>query len=44
MPVADGRSYFFFDVVEEQGVDYERGSAGEVLWAHFADWAPGCRP
>ncbi len=44
MPVADGRFYFFFDVVEEQGVDYERGSAREVLWAHFADWAPGCRP
>ena len=41
MPVADGRFYFFFDVVEEQGVDYERGSAREVLRAHFADWAPG---
>ncbi|MCV7174288.1 FAD-dependent urate hydroxylase HpxO [Mycolicibacterium sphagni] len=41
MPVADGRFYFFFDVVEPQGVPYEKGSAREVLRSHFADWAPG---
>lgn len=41
MPVADNRFYFFFDVVEPQGTDYERGSAREVLRNHFADWAPG---
>ncbi|OYN78933.1 FAD-dependent urate hydroxylase HpxO [Mycolicibacterium sphagni] len=41
MPVADGRFYFFFDVVEPQGVSYEKGSAREVLRSHFADWAPG---
>ncbi len=41
MPVADGRFYFFFDVVEPQGVPYERGSAREVLREHFAGWAPG---
>lgn len=41
MPVADGRFYFFFDVVEPQGVAYEKGSAREVLRSHFADWAPG---
>lgn len=41
MPVADGRFYFFFDVVEPQGVSYEKGSAREVLRAHFGDWAPG---
>ena len=41
MPVADGRFYFFFDVVEAQGMEYERGSAREVLRAHFGDWAPG---
>lgn len=41
MPVADNRFYFFFDVVEEQGLPYEKGSAREVLRGHFADWAPG---
>jgi len=41
MPVADGRFYFFFDVVEPEGLDYEKGSAREVLRAHFAGWAPG---
>ncbi|MGB3233584.1 MAG: FAD-dependent monooxygenase, partial [Mycobacterium sp.] len=41
MPVAGGRFYFFFDVVEPQGSPYEKGSAREVLRAHFADWAPG---
>jgi FAD-dependent urate hydroxylase len=41
MPVADGRFYFFFDVVEAQGVPYEKGSAREVLRHHFAGWAPG---
>jgi FAD-dependent urate hydroxylase len=41
MPVGDGRFYFFFDVVEPQGVPYEKGSAREVLRSHFADWAPG---
>ena len=41
MPVAGGRFYFFFDVVEAQGSPYEKGSAREVLRAHFADWAPG---
>lgn len=41
MPVSDGRFYFFFDVVEEQGLPYRRGSAREVLRGHFADWAPG---
>lgn len=41
MPVAGGRFYFFFDVVEEEGVPYERGTAREVLRSHFAGWAPG---
>lgn len=41
MPVAGGRFYFFFDVLEPQGVPYERGSAREVLRGHFAGWAPG---
>ncbi|OBF21559.1 FAD-dependent urate hydroxylase HpxO [Mycobacterium sp. ACS4331] len=41
MPVAVGRFYFFFDVVEPQGQPYERGSAREVLRHHFAGWAPG---
>jgi FAD-dependent urate hydroxylase len=41
MPVADGRFYFFFDVVEPQGATYEKGSAREVLRSHFGDWAPG---
>ncbi|MDO3399967.1 FAD-dependent urate hydroxylase HpxO [Mycolicibacterium neoaurum] len=41
MPVSDGRFYYFFDVVEEQGLPYRRGSAREVLRGHFADWAPG---
>lgn len=38
---AGGRFYFFFDVVEPQGAQYERGSAREVLRSHFAGWAPG---
>ncbi|NVN51842.1 FAD-dependent urate hydroxylase HpxO [Mycolicibacterium hippocampi] len=41
MPVAGGRFYFFFDVVEEEGLPYEKGSAREVLRTHFAGWAPG---
>ncbi|HEY9264949.1 MAG TPA: FAD-dependent urate hydroxylase HpxO, partial [Mycobacterium sp.] len=41
MPVANGRFYFFFDVVEPEGVAYENGSAREVLRAHFADWTAG---
>ena len=41
MPVADGRFYFFFDVVEAEGLAYEKGSAREVLRGHFAGWAPG---
>ncbi|TGD86816.1 FAD-dependent urate hydroxylase HpxO [Mycolicibacterium sp. CH28] len=41
MPVAGGRFYFFCDVLEQQGVEYERGSAREVLRGHFAGWAPG---
>jgi FAD-dependent urate hydroxylase len=41
MPVAGGRFYFFFDVVEPQGTEYEKGSAREVLRQHFAGWAPG---
>ncbi|MEH3130556.1 MAG: FAD-dependent urate hydroxylase HpxO [Mycolicibacterium neoaurum] len=41
MPVSDGRFYFFFDVVEDEGLPYRRGSAREVLRGHFADWAPG---
>lgn len=41
MPVAGGRFYFFFDVVEPQGEPYERGTAREVLRRHFAGWAPG---
>ncbi|QRY46350.1 FAD-dependent urate hydroxylase HpxO [Mycolicibacterium boenickei] len=41
MPVAGGRFYFFFDVVEEEGLVYEKGSAREVLRGHFGDWAPG---
>ncbi|CAN5200710.1 FAD-dependent urate hydroxylase HpxO [soil metagenome] len=41
MPVAGGRFYFFFDVVEDAGAPYERGSAREVLRGHFAGWAPG---
>jgi FAD-dependent urate hydroxylase len=41
MPVADGRFYYFFDVVEPQGVVFEKGSAREVLRKHFANWAPG---
>lgn len=41
MPVAGDRFYFFFDVVEPEGLSYEKGSAREVLRSHFADWAPG---
>lgn len=41
MPVSDGRFYFFFDVVVEQGLPYRRGTAREVLREHFAGWAPG---
>jgi len=41
MPVAGGRFYFFFDVVEPEGVPYERGTAREVLRGHFTGWAPG---
>ncbi|MGB3483033.1 MAG: FAD-dependent urate hydroxylase HpxO [Mycobacterium sp.] len=41
MPVAGDRFYFFFDVVEPQGVAYQSGSARAVLRTHFADWAPG---
>lgn len=41
MPVAGGRFYFFFDVVEAEGLAYEKGSAREVLRGHFAGWAPG---
>ena len=41
MPVAGGRFYFFFDVVEEEGLPYEKDSAREVLRTHFAGWAPG---
>jgi FAD-dependent urate hydroxylase len=41
MPVAGNRFYFFFDVIEPQGAEYERGSAREVLRGHFAGWAPG---
>jgi FAD-dependent urate hydroxylase len=41
MPVAGGRFYFFFDVVEAEGLPYERGTAREVLRGHFAGWAPG---
>jgi len=41
MPVAGGRFYFFFDVVEPQGSSFDKGSAREVLRSHFAGWAPG---
>ncbi|PRC52830.1 monooxygenase, partial [Mycobacterium sp. ITM-2017-0098] len=41
MPVADGRFYFFFDVVESQDTQFDKGSARGVLRAHFAGWAPG---
>lgn len=41
MPVAGNRFYFFFDVLEAQGVDYDRASARDVLREHFAGWAPG---
>lgn len=41
MPVAGGRFYFFFDVLEPEGVQYERGTAREVLRGHFSGWAPG---
>lgn len=41
MPVAGNRFYFFFDVLEPAGADYERGQAREVLAEHFAGWAPG---
>ncbi|WP_099025069.1 FAD-dependent urate hydroxylase HpxO [Mycolicibacterium palauense] len=41
MPVAGGRFYFFFDVVEPAGLAYEKGTAREVLREHFGDWAPG---
>jgi FAD-dependent urate hydroxylase len=41
MPVAGGRFYFFFDVVEPQGGAYDRSQAREVLRRHFAGWAPG---
>lgn len=41
MPVSGGRFYFFFDVVEPEGLPYERGTAREVLRSHFAGWAPG---
>lgn len=41
MPVADGRFYFFFDVVQPEGLEYEKGTARDVLRAEFLDWAPG---
>ncbi|GAA3600659.1 FAD-dependent urate hydroxylase HpxO [Kineosporia mesophila] len=41
MPIAGGRFYFFFDVLEPQGLAYRRADAREVLAQHFAGWAPG---
>ncbi|WP_240274346.1 FAD-dependent urate hydroxylase HpxO [Mycobacterium ulcerans] len=41
MPVADDRFYFFFDVVEPEGLPFEKGTAREVLREQFAGWAPG---
>ncbi|WP_134431133.1 FAD-dependent urate hydroxylase HpxO [Mycobacterium ulcerans] len=41
MPVADDRFYFFFDVVEPEGLPFEKGIAREVLREQFAGWAPG---
>ncbi|GAQ32065.1 salicylate hydroxylase [Mycobacterium pseudoshottsii JCM 15466] len=41
MPVADDRFYFFFDVVEPEGLPFEKDTAREVLREQFAGWAPG---
>lgn len=41
MPVAGNRFYFFFDVVEPQGMPYDKGNAREVLRNHFAGWTGG---
>ena len=39
MPVAEGRFYFWFDVVVPAGEEYERSRAREMLGKHFAGWA-----
>ena len=41
MPVAGNRFYFFFDVLEPAGLEYDRAATREVLRRHFAGWAPG---
>ncbi len=41
MPVAGNRFYFFFDVLEPAGLEYDRAAAQDVLRRHFAGWAPG---
>jgi FAD-dependent urate hydroxylase len=43
MPVADGRSYFWFDVPQPSGLPYDRADGVAPLEAAFADWAPGVK-
>jgi FAD-dependent urate hydroxylase len=38
MPIAGGRFYVFFDVPLPPGLEYDRGSARDVLREHFAGW------
>ncbi|OUZ07066.1 monooxygenase [Aeromicrobium sp. PE09-221] len=41
MPVADGRFYYFFDVVEPAGREVAPGGEIAELRERFAHWAPG---
>ncbi|PWD51703.1 monooxygenase [Serinibacter arcticus] len=41
MPVAQGRSYFWFDVPQPAGLPYDRSEGKAPLLEAFAGWAPG---
>ena len=41
MPVAGDRFYFWFDVVQEPGLPYDRAEGVAPLREAFAGWAPG---
>ena len=43
MPVAGGRSYFWFDVPQPAGLPYDRAEGIAPLEEAFGDWAPGVK-
>ena len=43
MPVAGGRSYFWFDVPQPAGLPYDRVEGIAPLEEAFGDWAPGVK-